>query len=286
MTKKQINNILIWIGAIFLIFLIMTPGLWVVITAFRPQVDIMAKPAVWIPRNLSFNQFETMLFGGSEGSMGRSPVPVLSYLRNSLIISIVSTSVAVFIGTLGGYAFARHEFKGKNSYFFLIMLTRAIPGISLSLPIFILFSKLGIIDTHFGIIIVFVALNVPFTIWLTDGFFRQIPRAMSEVAMTDGCTRLQAFWHIELPLSKSGIASAGIFAFLISWNEFALVSNLARSTDSKTLTVGLMDFTSQFTINWPGMCALAVFIIIPALILTFIVQKHLVSGLTFGGVKG
>ena len=286
MTKKQINNILIWIGAIFLIFLIMTPGLWVVITAFRPQVDIMAKPAVWIPRNLSFNQFETMLFGGSEGSMGRSPVPVLSYLRNSLIISIVSTSVAVFIGTLGGYAFARHEFKGKNSYFFLIMLTRAIPGISLSLPIFILFSKLGIIDTHFCIIIVFVALNVPFTIWLTDGFFRQIPRAMSEVAMTDGCTRLQAFWHIELPLSKSGIASAGIFAFLISWNEFALVSNLARSTDSKTLTVGLMDFTSQFTINWPGMCALAVFIIIPALILTFMVQKHLVSGLTFGGVKG
>ena len=80
--------------------------------------------------------------------------------------------------------------------------------------------------------------------------------------------------------------SAGIFAFLISWNEFAIVSNLARSTDSKTLTVGLMDFTSQFTINWPGMCALAVFIIIPALILTFMVQKHLVSGLTFGGVKG
>ena len=286
MTKKQINNILIWISAIFLILLIMTPGLWVVLTAFRPQVDIMAKPAVWIPRNLSFNQFETMLFGGSEGSMGRSPVPVLSYLRNSLIISIVSTTIAVFIGTLGGYAFARHNFKGKNSYFFLIMLTRAIPGISLSLPIFILFSKIGIIDTHFGIIIVFVALNVPFTIWLTDGFFRQIPKAMSEVAMTDGSTRLQAFWHIELPLSKSGIASAGIFAFLISWNEFALVSNLARSTDSKTLTVGLMDFTSQFTINWPGMCALAVFIIIPALILTFMVQKHLVSGLTFGGVKG
>jgi multiple sugar transport system permease protein len=286
MTKKQINNILIWTSAILLIVLIMTPGLWVVITAFRPQVDIMAKPAVWIPRNLSFNQFETMLFGGSEGSMGRSKVPVLSYLRNSLIISLVSTFIAVLIGTLGGYAFARHNFKGKNPYFFLVMLTRAIPGISLSLPIFILFSKIGIIDTHLGIIIVFVALNVPFTIWLTDGFFRQIPRAMSEVAMTDGCTRLQAFWHIELPLSKSGIASAGIFAFLISWNEFAIVSNLARSTDSKTLTVGLMDFTSQFTINWPGMCALAVFIIIPALILTFMVQKHLVSGLTFGGVKG
>ena len=286
MNKKQINNILIWFSAIILIILIMTPGLWVVLTAFRPQVDVMAKPAVWIPRNLNLIQFETMLFGGSEGSMGRSPIPVLSYLRNSLIISFTSTFIAVLVGTIGGYGFARHNFNHKNKYFLLIMLTRTIPGISLSLPIFIIFSKIGLIDTHIGIILVFVALNIPFTIWLTDGFFRQIPRAMSEVAMTDGCTKLQAFWHIELPLSRSGIASAGIFAFLISWNEYALVSNLARSTDSKTLTVGLMDFTAQFTINWPGMCALAVFIIIPALILTFMVQKHLVTGLTFGGVKG
>ena len=286
MNKKQINNILIWFSAIVLIILIMTPGLWVVLTAFRPQVDVMAKPAVWIPRNLNLIQFETMLFGGSEGSMGRSPIPVLSYLRNSLIISFTSTFIAVLVGTIGGYGFERHNFKHKNKYFLLIMLTRTIPGISLSLPIFIIFSKIGLIDTHIGIILVFVALNIPFTIWLTDGFFRQIPRAMSEVAMTDGCTKLQAFWHIELPLSRSGIASAGIFAFLISWNEYALVSNLARSTDSKTLTVGLMDFTAQFTINWPGMCALAVFIIIPALILTFMVQKHLVTGLTFGGVKG
>ncbi len=286
MNKKQINNILIWFSAIVLIILIMTPGLWVVLTAFRPQVDVMAKPAVWIPRNLNLIQFETMLFGGSEGSMGRSPIPVLSYLRNSLIISFTSTFIAVLVGTIGGYGFARHNFNHKNKYFLLIMLTRTIPGISLSLPIFIIFSKIGLIDTHIGIILVFVALNIPFTIWLTDGFFRQIPKAMSEVAMTDGCTKLQAFWHIELPLSRSGIASAGIFAFLISWNEYALVSNLARSTDSKTLTVGLMDFTAQFTINWPGMCALAVFIIIPALILTFMVQKHLVTGLTFGGVKG
>ena len=286
MNKRQINNIFIWFAAIILILIIMTPGLWVVLTAFRPQVDVMAKPAVWIPRNLNLIQFETMLFGGSEGSMGRSPIPVLSYLRNSIVISFTSTFIAVLVGTIGGYGFARHNFNHKNKYFLLIMLTRTIPGISLSLPIFILFSKIGLIDTHIGIILVFVALNIPFTIWLTDGFFRQIPKAMSEVAMTDGCTKLQAFWHIELPLSKSGIASAGIFAFLISWNEYALVSNLARSTDSKTLTVGLMDFTAQFTINWPGMCALAVFIIIPALILTFMVQKHLVTGLTFGGVKG
>jgi len=166
------------------------------------------------------------------------------------------------------------------------MLSRAVPGIALSLPVFILWSRLGIIDTPLSLILVYVAMNVPFVVWLTDGFFRQVPLELSEAAQIDGCTRWQAFWRVEFPLARAGIASAGIFAFLISWNEFALASQLTRSTDSKTLPVGLMDFTAQFTIDWAGMCAMAVIIIIPAVVLTFIVQKHLIAGLTFGGVKG
>jgi len=190
------------------------------------------------------------------------------------------------IGMSGGYAFARFRFAGKNTLFLGLMLSRAVPGIALSLPVFMIWSRLGLIDTKLGIIIVYVAINVPFTIWLIDGFFRQIPKEMNEAAQVDGCTRWQAFWKIEFPLARSGIASAGVFAFLTSWNEYALVSQLSRSTDSKTLPVGLMDFTSQFTINWAGMCAMAFIIIVPALILTFLVQKHLIAGLTFGGVKG
>ena len=109
---------------------------------------------------------------------------------------------------------------------------------------------------------------------------------MSEVARTDGCTRFQAFWNVELPLAGPGIGAAAIFAFLLSWNEYALASILTRTVHSKTLPIGMMDYLDEFTINWAGMCAIAVVMIIPALILTFIVQKHLVSGLTFGGVKG
>ena len=201
-------------------------------------------------------------------------------------MSFTCTFVADLVGTIGGYGFARHNIKFKNGYFLMIMLTRTIPGISLSLPIFILFSKIGIIDTHFGIILVFVALNIPFTVWLTDGFFRQIPKEMSEVARTDGCTRLQAFWNVELPLAGPGIGAAAIFAFLLSWNEYALASIITRTGHSKPLPIGMMDYLDEFTINWAGMCAIAVVMIVPALILTFIVQKHLVSGLTFGGVKG
>ena len=240
--RKQIGAIATWVLTFILMVIICVPGLWVVLTAFRPNGEVLAKPPVWIPENPSLNNFTKI--------------------------------------------FARYRFRFKNGLFLGLMLSRTVPGIALSLPIFMIWSRIGLIDAKLGLIIVYVALNVPFTIWLIDGFFRQIPKEMSEAAQVDGCTRWQAFWKIEFPLAKSGIASAGIFAFLTSWNEFALASNLTRSTDSKTLPVGLMDFTAQFTIDWAGMSAMAVIIIIPALVLTFLVQKHLIAGLTFGGVKG
>jgi len=261
--------------------IICIPGLWIVLNSFRPTVDIMAKPPVWVPRGLNLDNYRAMFGGAGEGG-----VPVLQYFANSLIISVTSTIIALLIGMAGGYAFARYRFKGKNAIFIGLLLTRAVPGVALSLPLFIVMAKTGIIDTHFGLILVYVAMNVPFTIWLIDGFFRQIPPDLAEAAEIDGCTRWQAFWKVEFPVAKAGVASAGIFAFLTSWNEYALASQLTRSTFSKTMPVGLRDFTSEFTINWGGMCALAVLMIIPALILTFIVQKHLISGLTFGGVKG
>ncbi|WP_157018130.1 carbohydrate ABC transporter permease [Mesorhizobium xinjiangense] len=269
------------IGLFLAMATICLPGLWIVLSSLRPTVEIMAKPPVWIPRELSFDAYVAMFSG-----VGQGGIPVLDYFRNSLIISVTSTVIALAIGMAGGYAFARYRFRWKTSIFLGFMLTRTVPGIALSLPLFFVYAKLGIIDTHFGLIMAYVALNVPFTVWLIDGFFRQVPKDLAEAAQIDGCTRWQAFWQVEFPLARPGIASAGIFAFLISWNEFALASQLTRSTNSKTLPVGLLDYTAEFTIDWRGMCALAVVMIVPALTLTFIVQKHLVSGLTSGAVKG
>ena len=269
-----------FLGLFLVMSIICIPGLWIVLNSFRPTVEIMAKPPVWTP-TLTLDHYRAMFGGAGEGG-----VPVFQYFRNSLIISVTSTAIAILIGMSGGYAFARYKFRWKGGVFVGLMLFRAVPGVALSLPLFIVFARAGIIDTHFGLILVYVAMNVPFTIWLTDGFFRQIPKELHEAAEIDGCTRWQAFWKVEFPVARSGVASAAIFAFLTSWNEFALASQLTRSTGSKTMPVGLLDFTAEFTINWGGMCALAVLMIVPALILTFIVQKHLIAGLTFGGVKG
>ena len=269
------------VGLFLAMSVICIPGLWVVLNSFRPTVEIMAKPPVWIPNELNLDHYRAMFGGAGEGG-----VPVLTYFRNSLVISVTSTLIALLVGMAGGYAFARYRFKGKAWIFVGLMCTRAVPGVALSVPLFILFARVGIIDTHFGMILAYVAMNVPFTIWLIDGFFRQIPPELAEAAEVDGCTRWQAFWRVEFPVARSGIASAGIFAFLTSWNEYALASQLTRSVTSKTMPVGLLDFQAEFTLNWGGMCALAVLMIIPALVLTFLVQKHLIAGLTFGGVKG
>jgi len=281
--EKPWQRWLLRITLFIAMMILVVPGAWVVLTAFRPNVEVMARPPVWIPQVWTLDNF-LGIFGFLPDRQQGLPVP--SYFINSLVISLTSTVVAILVGMMGGYAFARYRFKGKGALFLSFMLSRTVPGVALSLPLFILWSKVGLIDTKFGLILVYMAINIPFTIWLTDGFFRQIPADLSEAAQIDGCTRWQAFWKVEFPLARSGLASAGIFAFLTAWNEFALASQLTRTTASKTMPVGLMDFTAQFTVDWTGMSAMAVLIIIPALILTFIVQKHLIAGLTFGGVKG
>ena len=280
--RRRVAAVATWIATFLLMLVICLPGLWVMLTGFRPNREALSKPAIWIPEQFNLDNFAKIFGFGAE----QVAIPVPSYFANSLIIALTSTFIALIIGMSGGYAFARFRFPFKDGIFLGLMLSRTVPGIALSLPVFMIWSYLGLIDTKLGMIIVYTALNIPFTIWLIDGFFRQVPKEMSEAAQVDGCTRWQAFWKVEFPLAKSGIASAGIFAFLTSWNEYALASQLTRSTDSKTLPVGLMDFTAQFTIDWAGMSAMAVIIIIPALILTFLVQKHLIAGLTFGGVKG
>jgi len=273
---------LIRLGVFIAMVILVVPGAWVVLTAFRQNIEILARPAVWIPQQLTLKNFEG-IFGLLSTQQG---LPVAQYFVNSLVISITSTVVAIAVGMMGGYAFARYRFKGKGALFLGFMLSRTVPGVALSLPLFIIWARIGLIDTSWGLILVYLAVNIPFTIWLTDGFFRQIPVDLGEAAQIDGCTPWQAFWKVEFPLARAGLASAGIFAFLTSWNEYALASQLTRTTASKTMPVGLMDFTAQFTVDWAGMSAMAVLIIIPALVLTFLVQKHLIAGLTFGGVKG
>jgi multiple sugar transport system permease protein len=167
-----------------------------------------------------------------------------------------------------------------------MMLARAVPGVALSLPLFILFAKLGLSDKIGGMIIAYAALNIPFTAWLMDGFFRALPEELDDAALIDGCSRWGALLRVDLPLALPGVAASGIFAFLTSWNEFAIATVITRTPASRTFPPGLFEFTGQFVSDWRGMCAMSVMMLAPAVIFVALVQRQLVEGLASGAVKG
>jgi multiple sugar transport system permease protein len=144
----------------------------------------------------------------------------------------------------------------------------------------------GLVDTIHGLALVYVALNIPFTAWLMDGFFRRIPRELDDAAFVDGASHWQTFWRIDLPLALPGLGAASVFAFLAAWNEYQIASVVTRTPAAKTFPVGLFDFTSQFTVDWRGMAAMSVLMMIPAILFVLAMQRSLTKGLTFGAVKG
>jgi multiple sugar transport system permease protein len=269
------------------VFVILTlgalPAVWIIFTAFRPASEVNTTPPIWIPQQITLDAFASLFGLNPNYAAG---VPVGSYMQNSIVVALMSTVFALSFGTMGGYAFSRFEFKGHRLVFLLIMLSRAVPGIALSLPLFLLLRNFGLVDTVHGLAFVYVAVNTPFTVWLMDGFFRQIPRDLDESAYIDGCGYWTAFWRVDLPLALPGMSAAGIFAFLAAWNEYQLASLLTRTPTAKTFPVGLYDFTSQFTVDWRAMCAMSVLMMIPAILFVLGMQRSMVRGLTFGAIKG
>lgn len=282
--KRVLNDVVLW--AILLVFFL--PSLWIILTSIRIRAEINAHPPVWIPTGFTLDSYK-ILFGmpTPEGAFGLGgEIPVADYARNSIVIALVSTFVALVLGTTAGYAFSRFRFKWRNSLFLGLMLARAVPGIALSLPLFVLFARVGLSDTVLGMIITYVALNVPFTAWLMDGFFRAIPQELDDAARIDGCSHWGAFIRVDLPLALPGASAAGIFAFLTSWNEFALANAITRTPASRTFPPALFEFTGQFVSDWRGMTAMSVLMLIPAIVFVALVQRQLMQGLTSGATKG
>ena len=283
LSKRRRKEFFYNVLAFIVLFIGALPAIWIIFTAFRPGNEVNVTPPIWIPQKITFDAFLSLFGFNPEIAAG---VPVWDYMWNSSRVAIISTIVSVSLGTMAGYAFSRFKFRWSSTIFLLIMLSRSIPGVALSLPLFLLMRNYGLIDTVQGLAFVYVAINIPFTAWLMDGFFRQIPRELDEAAYIDGCSHWSAFWRIDLPLALPGMAAASIFAFLASWNEYQIASIMTKTPAAKTFPVGLYDFTSQFTVDWRGMAAMSVLMMVPAIIFVILTQRSMVQGLTFGAIKG
>ncbi len=203
---------------------------------------------------------------------------------NSVIIGFGSTFLSVFLGTLAAYAFSRFRVPLKDDLLFFILSTRMMPPVAVAIPIFLMFRNLGLSDTHLGMILLYTGVNISLAVWLLKGFIDEIPREYEEAALIDGYTRLQAFFKVILPQAASGIAATAIFCLIFAWNEYAFAVLLTSAT-AQTAPPFIPTIIGIGGLDWPAVAAGATLFLIPVMIFTILMRKHLLSGITFGAVR-
>ena len=203
---------------------------------------------------------------------------------NSLIIGFGSTFLSVFLGTLAAYAFSRFKIPLADDLLFFILSTRMMPPIAVAIPIFLMYRTLGLSDTHLGMILLYTAVNISLAVWLLKGFIDEIPREYEEAAMIDGYTRLQAFIRVVLPQAATGIAATAIFCLIFAWNEYAFAL-LLTSGEAQTAPPFIPTIIGEGGLDWPAVAAGATLFLLPVLLFTILLRKHLLRGITFGAVR-
>ncbi len=257
-----------------LAFLCVAPILVIFATSLRQQVDIFAEPLNFL-FTPTLENYRAVL---QEDKFDR-------YLGNSLFVGVVSTVLTLVLGCMAAYGLARFRFRGRSTIAYTTLLLRTVPLTVMAIPVFMIWNQWGLVNSLPGLILLYVAVNLPFTIWLLYGFVLQVPRELEEAAAIDGCGPVRVFTSVLLPLLAPGLAAASIFTFRISWNEFILALVLT-DRHTRTLPVAASLFITDIGVDWGKVMAMASLIALPPLLFTFIAARQIISGLTAGAVKG
>jgi multiple sugar transport system permease protein len=265
-----------YLVAVLFVGFCLFPFYIVVTTALKNERDVFAWPPIWLFKPTFANFYDALFVFGGQGAM--------SFIANSLIITAASTVLSVALGAMAAYGLARFRFVGRNQLSFWILSTRFAPPIAFVVPMYMMALRLGLLDSHLGLILIYTSMNLSLVIWLLRGFFMEIPIEIEEAALVDGYTRLQIFRRVALPLVRPGIVTAAILAAIFSWNEFLFAAILTQN-QAATLPVYLSGFSNAMGLAWGQYMAVGVIAVLPIALFTLVLQKHLVRGLTFGAVR-
>jgi len=261
------------------VFFSLGPIFWLAISSLKGRADLFAMPPVWI-FDIDTTGYESV-FGVGAAAGTASAYGVTDALVNSVIVSSIGTLLAVLLGTLAGYVCSRHDFRGKGDFLFFVLSTRMLPPVAVLVFYHLMFARLGLTDTRFGLVLVAIFANVGLATWIMKGFFDGVPKEVEQIAQVNGYSRMYAFVYLVLPMVRGGIAATAGFCFIFAWNEFAFASILT-TTDAKTLPVKISSASGATGIEWTQIMAAGVVLIIPVLIFFYLIRKHLLMGMTFG----
>jgi len=250
----------------------LSPLFWVLSTSFKAKNEFFTYPPVFIPETINFSHYiHGLSLGGYQG------------IINSLIIATGATVFSLVLSIPAAYSFAHHNVGGQNLSFWVLSI-RMLPPVAVALPIFLMYRNLGLLDSYLGMILIHSIIDIPFAVWLLKGFFEGIPYSLIESARVDGCNLYQAFYKIGLPLVAPGVATAALFCFIFSWNEFIFALILTRKS-VMPITVVLPNMIGGHEVLWAEIASLALMASFPVVILAFLLQRHIVRGLTMGALK-
>ncbi len=258
-----------------ILFLMLLPLFWMVISSFKSMSEIFQSPPTYFPQTFSLEAYEQ--------AWNKAPLP--TYLVNSTIIALVTVAFTLVAGTLTAYGLSQYRFKGSNFVLVLFLFTRVIPPLSLILPFYVIFLKLGLINTRTAVTVYTIYLSYPLMVWLLKGFFDDFPRELIDAAVIDGASRTGALFRIVLPVTLLAIMAVAVMAFMWTWNEFLAPYLFINSDELKPLTVGIYYFVGDEFTYWNRMSAAGVIAVIPSITFFVLAQKYIVKGLTAGAVK-
>jgi len=273
-SKSYLKKIFLYLILVVICIYFIFPIYWSLITAFKHPADIYSWPPKFIFKPTLIN----WRYIWYDWELSR-------FLINSLIVTSITLIIAIPIGSLAGYSFSRFKFKGRESLLMDILSLRMVPPIVGLIPLFIIAKNLNLLNTYVILIIIYVTFNLPLIIWISKSFFDDLPIEVEEAALIDGCDKLSAFIRVVLPMARSSIIAIVIITAIFVWNEF-MFANILTGFETRTLPVIAGMSVRQRSIEWGPAAMLALIIALPIVILTLIIQKYLVTGLTFGAVKG
>jgi len=280
MTASRIRHrIVVYVGLCVYAIVAIFPLYWLVKSSFTTGLDLIGATPLWIPPSLNLSNYERVFSVGL----------ITDFFVNSIKLSVLSTFFTIVIASLAAYSLTRFRFRGRDLVQRSVLLAYMYPGILLAVPLTLVYAQVGLINSHLGLLIAYVAFGLPFALWLLMAYFETIPHEIDEAARVDGASHFAVFSRIILPLAAPGIVTASIFAFLGAWNEFVLALVLIQKNELKTIPVGLALFLQGGpgdTIEWGARMAAGVMVIVPSLLFFLLASGRIARGRAAGAVKG
>jgi multiple sugar transport system permease protein/raffinose/stachyose/melibiose transport system permease protein len=273
--QHRLQRIALYLLVILVIGGFLFPFSWMLSVALKNQGEIFTFPPHILPDNPTLDNFKVAF----------DPTFV-RYGLNSLFVAILTTAVTMFFAIFSAYAFSRLQFPGRRVILVIIIMTQLLPLAVLIVPMHRIMSGMGLLNTYPALIIAYLTFTVPVAVWLLRGFIASIPYEIEEAALIDGCTRLQGFLRVILPLSVPGITATATYVFFVTWQELMFASAFTITKDMRTLPIGVLDFIGERVTDWGGLMAASVLVCVPVFLLFLFIQKQFITGLTRGALKG